>query len=234
MHIIKNTRFITGAVGIAFIFSLFGGATLTHAALTQPQINAITSLLQAFNVDSSTIANVQAVLEKKTLTATVAPTTAVASSTPNQTSGKRYAIKMPNGGTCSKLSKGLSRGSTDQKTGGDVSRLQSFLSKDKSVYPGGWVTGYFGDSTEKAVQRWQAQKNIVSSGDAQSTGYGNIGPRTRGEMDREMEVECENGDSQNSSDTTKSSESETKSHSENRGSTSTASSTSSDSQKEAN
>ncbi len=230
MRIIKNPRFISGAVGIAFVFSLFGGATLTHAALTQPQINAITSLLQAFNVDSSTIANVQAVLEKKT------PIATTATSTPSQATGKRYAIQLPNGGTCSKISNGLSIGSTDQETGGDVSRLQSFLSKDKTVYPGGWVTGYFGDSTERAVQRWQAQKNIVSSGDAQSTGYGNIGPRTRGEMDREMEVECEQGDSQNSSDTTESSTSETNSHSEDQGSSSTASasSTVSGSQSEGN
>ncbi len=61
------------------------------------------------------------------------------------------------------------------------------------------VTGYFGDLTLQAVQRWQAAHGIVSSGDPGSTGFGIIGPRTRGEMDKEMEVECEQGDSQNSS-----------------------------------
>jgi peptidoglycan hydrolase-like protein with peptidoglycan-binding domain len=80
-----------------------------------------------------------------------------------------------------------------------VSQLQSFLGKDKSIYPEDAVTGYFGNMTLQAVQRWQAAHGIVSSGDPGSTGFGYIGPRTRGEMDKEMETECEQGDSQHSS-----------------------------------
>lgn len=41
------------------------------------------------------------------------------------------------------------------------------------------VTGYFGPLTEHAVQSWQSMHQIVSSGTAQSTGYGSVGPKTR-------------------------------------------------------
>jgi hypothetical protein len=52
------------------------------------------------------------------------------------------------------------------------------LAQDPSVYPEGTVSGYFGALTEKAVQRWQAKYNVVSSGSPATTGYGVVGPRT--------------------------------------------------------
>lgn len=64
-------------------------------------------------------------------------------------------------------------------TGEDVANLQIFLAHDKAIYPEGAVTGYFGSATEHAVQRWQAQQKIVSSGTPGSTGYGLVGSRTR-------------------------------------------------------
>lgn len=63
-------------------------------------------------------------------------------------------------------------------TGDDVSRLQRFLAADASIYPEAQITGYYGALTEAAVKRWQSKYNIVSSGDAESTGYGVTGPRT--------------------------------------------------------
>jgi len=73
----------------------------------------------------------------------------------------------------------LSRGATDATTDGEVSLLQIFLANDPDIYPEGLVTGYFGPLTERAVQRWQARMNIVSSGTPATTGYGVVGPRTR-------------------------------------------------------
>jgi len=64
-------------------------------------------------------------------------------------------------------------------TGEDVANLQIFLARDRSIYPEGVITGYFGPATERAVQRWQAEQNIVSSGAPGSTGYGLVGSRTR-------------------------------------------------------
>jgi peptidoglycan hydrolase-like protein with peptidoglycan-binding domain len=75
---------------------------------------------------------------------------------------------------CPNIGRVLKLGST----GDDVSRLQRFLAADPSIYPEALVTGYYGPLTEAAVKRWQTKFNIVSSGDAESTGFGVAGPRT--------------------------------------------------------
>ena len=54
--------------------------------------------------------------------------------------------------TCVALMQDLTPGETDAQTNGDVSRLQTFLSLYPSVYPQGWVTGYYGSLTQTAVQ----------------------------------------------------------------------------------
>jgi peptidoglycan hydrolase-like protein with peptidoglycan-binding domain len=59
-----------------------------------------------------------------------------------------------------------------------VSELQTFLAMDSSVYPEGLVTGFYGDLTVAAVQRFQCKYDIVCSGDVATTGYGRVGPQT--------------------------------------------------------
>ena len=61
---------------------------------------------------------------------------------------------------------------------GAVARLQTILAKDKTVYPEGLVTGFFGPATLRAVQAFQKKHDIVSSGTPETTGYGAVGPRT--------------------------------------------------------
>jgi len=81
---------------------------------------------------------------------------------------------------CVSITHNLSLNTTDTASGGDVSRLQQFLANQgSSIYPEARVTGYFGLATERAVQRWQSAHAVVSGGDANSTGYGYIGPRSR-------------------------------------------------------
>jgi peptidoglycan hydrolase-like protein with peptidoglycan-binding domain len=80
----------------------------------------------------------------------------------------------------------LYRGVSDASTGGEVSRLQAYLSEDTKIYPEQIVSGYFGGLTEKAVQRWQAKNRIVSSGSPATTGYGVIGPKTRAAVNAAM------------------------------------------------
>lgn len=75
---------------------------------------------------------------------------------------------------CPLIGRVLKRGSS----GDDVTRLQRFLAVDPSIYPEGQITGYYGALTEAAVMRWQVRYNIVSSGTAETTGYGVTGPRT--------------------------------------------------------
>ena len=64
----------------------------------------------------------------------------------------------------------------------DTKRLQELLASDNTIYPEGLVTGYFGQLTEKAVQRFQAKYNLVSSGTPGTTGYGLVGPKTRAKL----------------------------------------------------
>lgn len=61
----------------------------------------------------------------------------------------------------------------------DVTNLQAFFKDNASIYPEGLVTGYYGSLSRAAVERFQTQKGIVSSGTAASTGFGRVGPSTR-------------------------------------------------------
>jgi hypothetical protein len=97
------------------------------------------------------------------------------SSTTSTTSGVP-AMSSPKG-QCPDLSRSLSLGSN----GPDVSGLQLFLAQEGLFK--GIATGYFGSLTESAVQQWQLQNGIVTSGDSNSTGFGLVGPRTRTAME---------------------------------------------------
>ena len=65
-------------------------------------------------------------------------------------------------------------------TGGrDVFILQRLLSLFPDIYPEGVITGYFGELTRLAVQRYQTQRGIIRDGTPETTGYGHVGPLTR-------------------------------------------------------
>lgn len=59
----------------------------------------------------------------------------------------------------------------------NVTKLQQYLISYGFLAPGNAI-GIYGPLTIKAVQAFQCAKNIVCSGDAASTGYGAVGPRT--------------------------------------------------------
>lgn len=65
-----------------------------------------------------------------------------------------------------------------------VEILQKFLSKDKTIYPEGQITGYFGPATQRAVQRFQCKYKILCSGSPFSNGYGMVGPTTRAKLNQ--------------------------------------------------
>lgn len=68
----------------------------------------------------------------------------------------------------------------------EVTELQVFLAKDNSVYPSGLVTGYFGQLTKAAVERFQTKNGIVNSGTPATTGYGRVGPATMASINAQM------------------------------------------------
>jgi len=91
------------------------------------------------------------------------------------TSGGTTTVPTGSSASCPNIIRGLSIGSE----GADVTALQNYLASDPNIYPEGIVSGYFGVLTQRAVQRWQASRGIVSSGTPDTTGYGVVGPRTR-------------------------------------------------------
>lgn len=69
----------------------------------------------------------------------------------------------------------------DEGTYGEVSKLQEFL-VSQGLLASHLPRGYFGPATMRALQQWQKQKGIASSGTPDSTGYGFFGPKTRAAM----------------------------------------------------
>lgn len=62
----------------------------------------------------------------------------------------------------------------------DVYKLQQLLATDNEIYPEGIVSGYFGNLTLQAVQRFQLKYNVVVSD--KEAGYGLVGPKTRAKL----------------------------------------------------
>lgn len=106
-----------------------------------------------------------------------------------QSQGKSVSVDVSNtgssnsgtSGSCVDISSPLYVGANDRATNGDVTRLQNFLrATGDFTYPE--VTGFYGQSTLQAVQKWQARNRVVSSGTPASTGYGLVGAMTRTAM----------------------------------------------------
>lgn len=98
----------------------------------------------------------------------------IARGTSSGAGGASYLPQTGGRSACPLLSRPLKRGSS----GDDVSRLQQFLASEPGIYPEAQVSGYYGALTEAAVRRWQSAHGVVSDGDADTTGYGAVGPRT--------------------------------------------------------
>lgn len=152
-------KLLLPAAGLVFALSGFFAPAPAHA-LTTTQVQSIIAFLRVFGADTAVIANVESTL----LGSTVAQPSTTAS---GATRSSR----------CIVILNALALGSSDSRTGGEVTKLQQFLS-DSDLYDGP-VTGYFGPLTLSAVQKFQAESGTVSSGSPDTTGYGRVGPATR-------------------------------------------------------
>jgi peptidoglycan hydrolase-like protein with peptidoglycan-binding domain len=70
--------------------------------------------------------------------------------------------------------------------GSEVTELQTYLATNASIYPEGLVTGYFGQLTKAAVERFQTTQGIVSQGTPATTGYGRVGPLTQAAINAKL------------------------------------------------
>src|SRR3989344_7118476 len=123
------------------------------AALTDAQVKEVVSLLSSYDADPAVIRKVQEVLVQS-----------------QRVENKGEA---PGASACGFLMRSLKRG----HQGDDVKELQEYLKGIGDFSDD--ATGYFGPKTEEALKRLQARNSVVASGDANTTGYGVLGPRTR-------------------------------------------------------
>ena len=140
------------------------------AQLTEVQQQAILNLLSSFNVDQTTIDQVGAILAGDTVTSTGTSNTQT-TSTDTHTASSTGDSTPPPGGPCGTSTRPLSFGAQ----GGDVEDLQSFLS-DHGYLDHGNTTGFFGQLTQHALQRWQSDNAVATSGGPSTTGWGVFGP----------------------------------------------------------
>jgi len=70
--------------------------------------------------------------------------------------------------------------------GSEVTELQTYLATDASIYPEGLVTGYFGQLTKAAIERFQTAQGIISQGSPTTTGYGRVGPLTQAAINAKL------------------------------------------------
>lgn len=111
----------------------------------------------------------------------------------SSTSSVFKVVKEGSGAGCLVLVHNLMPGDTDDKTEGEVSKLQRFLAEDSSIYPEGTISGFYGNATRRAVERWQAANGIATNGSPETNGYGAVGPKTRAAM----AAKCQNNSAVN-------------------------------------
>lgn len=87
-----------------------------------------------------------------------------------------------------KLTRALKVGNT----GSDVKQIQTFLNKNGFTVSAsgagspGKETTYYGKATTEAIKKFQVKYGIVLSGTPETTGYGNLGPKTRAKLNELM------------------------------------------------
>lgn len=61
----------------------------------------------------------------------------------------------------------------------EVKVLQTLLAKDPEIYSEKDISGFYGEETIRAVQKFQKKYNLITSGTPDTTGFGLAGPKTR-------------------------------------------------------
>jgi N-acetylmuramoyl-L-alanine amidase len=144
---------LTGVALLACALPLFAAAQTTGST---SNISALLAELQQLEQQITSLAG--------------SSSAAVSATTPAASTSASASVSGP---MCPTLYRTLSIGAS----GTDVASLQTFLAE--SGFFNAQATGYFGSITQASVASWQESKGVVSGGDANSTGLGVVGPKTR-------------------------------------------------------
>lgn len=149
-------------------FTHNGGAA-THTFLIEPSVSSPAAATSASGAqtppETTTTPFVTTTIPVTTTTPQTTPTTTPQTATSTTPQVTQEEKKPP------LFTRALKRGSR----GIDVSLLQELFGKDPTIYPDGSVTGYYGQLTVAAVQRFQEKYGI---GTSVTPGYGGVGPIT--------------------------------------------------------
>ncbi|MEK7185731.1 MAG: peptidoglycan-binding domain-containing protein, partial [Patescibacteria group bacterium] len=88
--------------------------------------------------------------------------------------------KVSEAAVCTTINRPLFFGLSDPLTGGQVTELQNFL-KSQGYFSEA-ITGFFGESTEAAVKKFQRRYTIALFGEVYNIGFGATGPLTRAKI----------------------------------------------------
>lgn len=163
VKVLKVTAMFAVLFGVLMVLAVMP-MRAQAASLTADQIQAVTNLLVSFNVDTKTVDTVTMVLKGSTMGDRMMPK----DGNPGMGGNPGQGIG------CGLLVRNLVRGAQ----GDDVAELQAFLQKTGDLKATSTTT-FFGPMTEEALKMWQKREGIVQNGDAQSTGFGMVGPMTR-------------------------------------------------------
>jgi hypothetical protein len=152
----------------------------SNSSLTETQVNAILGLLSSFGAEQSIISNVQVALKGGSVKDMGKPTEHPNKEKEHATSTasgewKEKPALPPQASICAVFARTLKKGAV----GEDVAKLQEFL-KQSGDFNELATSTYFGALTEAALKNWQMRMQIATSGDPQTTGFGALGPKTRG------------------------------------------------------
>ncbi len=182
----KNKLFVL-VFTLIFLFAF--NNYVEASQLNKYQISAIINLLRSFKVNEKTINVVDSVLHGNN----AANLSNRYDSTSKVYSKRKFNI------LCNQGIRPRRPGARDE----EVKEIQEFL-KEEGYFEYPEITGYYGYATIKAIQKFQRDNNIVSSGSIYDSGYGLLGPKTSRKIEEKIRYICDynNDDTSNNDNST--------------------------------
>lgn len=170
-YIWLNPSGAVGSTSVTFINSYIGGQSSTVTIFPELKNGTFAGYAtKSIQISVDSLPTTASALKQPTNTSagntTVSTAKTSATTSPKTSSGNAKTVK-------NIFKQDLKIGSRNA----DVTLLQKFLAKNKSIYPEGYVTGYFGVSTRSAVGRFQIKNGLIKNN--RDPLYGKVSGKTR-------------------------------------------------------